>query len=350
MRLRILTFLLARVWRHRVALDVMALRPWKKRVLLALLGYMVYKLTIDFELQRAHRRATRFGPRWLGTFFLALLKSWSTLVGVRLASDGGLGLSALDHSRRYLIVWHPHGFIAWAAAFFLGQYAVEGRPHGREWYAMIAPVLFRIPFFGEALSLANGRGVDKKIVENLLSKGASIAIQPGGVKEQLITRHDQEQAVFPANMGFIRMAMRYGLDLLPVYVFGENQTYARVHGLESISNTIFKLTGFSIPIMKCKWGLPGPFFILFPKATDIHVRWGVPVPTGLPQPYPSDAAVEEVFHRYLANLRTVFHKHAYECLPQDVAAKGLHVIRLDGKPVPPHVQASTLSLSSISKM
>merc|ERR1740138_1017866 len=98
--------------------------------------------------------------------------------------------------------------------------AITGHPIGREWDGMIAPALFNLPVFSEALMLLNGRGVGKEVVESILGKGkATINIQPGGIKEQMITRHDQEQAVFPANLGFIRMAIKYGMPILPVYIF-----------------------------------------------------------------------------------------------------------------------------------
>merc|ERR1719339_705641 len=59
----------------------------------------------------------------------AMLSKFSTLLGVEFCSEGGEGLSKLDPSRRYMIVWHPHGFIAWTAMFLVSKMAVEGHPH-----------------------------------------------------------------------------------------------------------------------------------------------------------------------------------------------------------------------------
>lgn len=282
-------------------------------------------------LAHLEKQGTRLGPKWLGLLAWQFLNRCSELLGVRLASEGGRGLECMDPKRRYLIVWHPHGFLAWSALFIVSRMAVEGHPHGREWFAMVAPALFRIPIVSEALMLVNGRRVDKKIVENLARKGRSIALQPGGVKEQMASSHQQEQAIFPANLGFIRTALRHGMDLLPVYIFNENQMFRRVDGFEKVTKMVYDSTGFGLPVVTARFGLP--MAGLLPIPTDVHVRWGEPLEVGPPEPEPSDEMVEELFARYLAALRVLFDRHAHECLPPAVAARGLKIVRLDGRPV-----------------
>lgn len=299
---------------------------------LAATAYALYLNIRSRVLHSAERAGERIGPQWLGLLSWRIMNLFSRLVGVRLASEGGEGLGALDPAKRYLIVWHPHGFIAWSAMFIVSRMAILGHPHGREWFAMVAPALFRIPIISETLMLTNGRRVDKKVVESYLDKGKAIALQPGGIKEQMITRHDQEQAVFPANLGFIRMALRYGMDLLPVYIFNENQLYKRVDGMDKVTQNMFKYTGFGLPIVTARFGLP--MAGLLPLTTDVHVRWGKPIAVEKVD-NPTDEQVEELFLTYLESLRSIFYKHVHECLPPAVAARGLKVIRLDGKPVPP---------------
>mmetsp|Transcript_8108 Transcript_8108/g.25233 ORF Transcript_8108/g.25233 Transcript_8108/m.25233 type:complete len:345 (-) Transcript_8108:105-1139(-) len=295
-------------------------------------------------LARAEKQGTRIGPRWLGLLAWRFLNGFSELVGVRLASEGGEGLGKLDPERRYLIVWHPHGFLAWSALFIVSRMAVAGHPHGREWFAMVAPALFRLPIFSEALMLVNGRRVDKKVVENLAAKGRAIALQPGGVREQMLTTHEQEQAVFPANLGFLRMAIKHGMDLLPVYIFNENQMFKRMQGFERATKWVYDNTGFGLPVVAARFGLP--MAGLLPLPTDIHVRWGAPLAVGPPEPEPSEERVEALFCRYLGALRGLFARHAHECLPPEVAAKGLKIIRLDGKPVPEDAAREAVTLEA----
>lgn len=108
--------------------------------------------------------------------------------------------------------------------------------------------------------------------------------------------------------------------------FGENQLYRRVEGMEWLSKIIHQLTGMTLPIVTAKWGLPQAG--LLPIKTDIHVRYGAPVEVGLPEDEPSDERVNEVFARYVTELRRIFEENALECLPPAVAASGLKISRL----------------------
>ena len=42
----------------------------------------------------------------------------------------------------------------------------------------------------------------------------------------------------------------------PLYIFGENQLYRRVEGMEWLSRLIFRATGMTLPIVTAKFGLP----------------------------------------------------------------------------------------------
>merc|ERR1719291_430858 len=192
-------------------------------------------------------------------------------------------------------------------------------------------LLFNIPMLGEIFSMTNARPVDRKTIEYLLKSGASVAIQPGGVKEQAQTREDQEQAFFPAKLGFIRLAIQHGRPLMPLYLFGENQLYKRVDGLQWLSKIVHRLTGMTLPIVTAKFGIP--MAGLFPIATDVHIRWGKPVDVGEKEADPSDERVKEVFERYLAELQRLFDANAHDCLPPAVAAKGLKIVRLSANEV-----------------
>lgn len=270
------------------------------------------------------------GPVWLPLLVSKVLRMWSWLMGVNVKSENGA--EYLDQSRRYMITWHPHGFIVYAPIFLLAEKAIKGEPVGTPWHCTGAPVLFKVPVIGDIIQALSGRPVDKKSLESIMSQGGTIAVQPGGMNEQRVTRHDQELALFPANLGFIRMAIKHGTPLLILYVFGENQLYDRVDGSEKLTDMLHKATGLMLPFFKGKAGLP--LSGLTPKATDVHARWGAPVEVGDPDANPSDEKVEEVFRRYLAELQRVFYANAQECLPPDVAARGLKIVRLDGKPVP----------------
>uniref|UniRef100_A0A7S2QN10 Acyltransferase n=1 Tax=Zooxanthella nutricula TaxID=1333877 RepID=A0A7S2QN10_9DINO len=302
--------------------------PQRLLVALAAIGaFTQWRLSV---LRHSIRIGKPVGPLWLPLLVTKVLRLWSWLMGVTVKSESGAEL--VDQSRRYMITWHPHGFIVYCPIFLLAEKSIVGDPIGKPWHCTGAPVLFNVPIMGDTLQVLNGRPVDKKSLESIMGQGGTVAVQPGGMAEQKVTTHEQEQAMFPANLGFIRMAIKYGTPLLIVYIFGENQLFRRVSGFERLTEMFFKLSGMALPLFVGKAGLPVSG--LTPRATDVHVRWGAPVEVGEPDANPSDDKVEEVFQRYLSELCRVFYANAQECLPPDVAARGLKIIRLDRKPVP----------------
>ena len=49
----------------------------------------------------------------------------------------------------------------------------------------------------------------------LLSDGCSVAVNPGGLHEQVMTDHTQEQVFMQKRLGFIRIAMAAGKPIVP---------------------------------------------------------------------------------------------------------------------------------------
>merc|ERR1719460_3374690 len=143
----------------------------------------------------------------------------------------------------------------------------------------------------------DARSVNPKVLDRLAASGQTVAIQPGGIPEQLQADSEREVAVFPPRLGFIRLAMRHGIPLLPVYVFGENQAYDTCgRAGQALSQAVYRATGFPMVPVTGKWGVPW----LVPRKVDVHIRWGKPVPTAPANADPTDAEVEAVFDRYVA--------------------------------------------------
>lgn len=296
--------------------------PSPSLVLLAV--YATFLLCRLAVLKRAVKECRAVGPPWLGRFVTSLAQCMAHIVGVRIASCMGEGLQA-DPSQRYMYVWHPHGFVSYVPSFLMGGMARRGEPHAQEWFGTCAPLLFKIPLLGEMYTIANARPVDRSSLEFILGAGGTIAVQPGGIKEQAATRHDQEQAFFPKRLGFIRLAIKHGTALMPLYIFGENQLYKRVEGFDWLTRLIHNVTGMTLPIVTAKFGLLQAG--LLPIATDIHVRYGRPIDVGAPDAEPSEERVEEIYMRYVEELLRLFDANAHTCLPPAVAKRGLKIVR-----------------------
>jgi len=266
-------------------------------------------------------RLGSWGPRWLARMLSLVLSralGWSGAPIRSLRTPQ----PPIDPSKQHLVVWHPHGAYTCMAFGHCANQSVTQTPLA--WHAAVAPVLFKIPIMRELLLLFDARSVNAKVVDKLCASGATVGIQPGGVPEQLQTDCEREMAVFPPRLGFIRLAMRHGVPLLPAYIFGENQAYKTFGALgREVSRRVFKATGFPFVPVLGKWGLPW----LVPRTGPIDIRWGQPVPVGPPNASPTDAEVEAVYDAYVSALRQLFDEHKNDCLPAEIAAKGLMVIK-----------------------
>merc|ERR1712159_405046 len=76
-----------------------------------------------------------------------------------------------------------------------------------------------------------------------------------------------------------------------------------------------------IPFGIGRWDLP-----FVPKKQRITIHVGQAVDVGPPQEAPSDEYVREIFRKYCTELLRLFNRYKDSALPQDVAARGLHII------------------------
>lgn len=94
-----------------------------------------------------------------------------------------------------------------------------------------------------------------------LSRGARLAVAPGGIAEMFEgypkpgTHPDEEYAL--VGKGFIKMAIRHGIPVVPIYCFGSTKLLRRVQlpFLEEVS----RILRISICLFYGIFGLPIPF-------------------------------------------------------------------------------------------
>ena len=92
-----------------------------------------------------------------------------------------------------------------------------------------ASVVFCVPLVRELLLLMGVRDATRATLLRLLGAGHSIAIQPGGIWEMVMSDSSQEALYFQRSLGFVRLALEAGRPLLPCYSFGENQVRTPQH-------------------------------------------------------------------------------------------------------------------------
>ena len=217
----------------------------------------------------------------------------------------------------------PHG--SFAIGFFILHFrrlATDLRFMQFNCYAGAASVLFKIPILRELLLLLRCREASQKTLDALLETGKSVALNPGGLWEQVHTSHEREVIHLMPKLGFIRLAMRHGVPILPAYGFGENQLY-RTSWYAELTLPLRRWISDRLRV-----GIPavhGRFCSIFPFAGNHVFVVGQPVATGAPNPSPTAEQVNEVLLRWKAEMHRMFDENKH-LLPPEVAAQGLTIL------------------------
>jgi hypothetical protein len=116
-----------------------------------------------------------------------------------------------------------------------------------------------------------------------------------------------EEVVFlTSRRGFVRFALQRGLQLVPVYGFGENRTFRRYSALKRLRMYLSRKLGITIQAYRGRW------FTLIPFAYPIDVVVGAPLEV-VAKENATDAEVEDLLRRYIEALKALFeaNKHMY---------------------------------------
>jgi len=167
---------------------------------------------------------------------------------------------------------------------------------------LAASVLFAIPFVREGLSLLGCVDASKPTAEYNLRKGRSLLIFVGGEKEQLMTRRHEHKVVVKSRQGFVRLALEHGVDLVPMYVFGENDCYHLSTFLQGPREWLVKNFRIGLPIA---WG---PLYFLcpfWPLRQKLVVEIGKPIKVQKTE-NPTPEQVDELHSAFIKELQRLF--------------------------------------------
>ncbi|KLT45344.1 DAGAT-domain-containing protein [Cutaneotrichosporon oleaginosum] len=179
-----------------------------------LVPYTIWALAIDkapFKGGRPKRWARRF-PLWK---YFCQYYPCSMIKEADLPAD-----------RTYVFGYHPHGIISMGAvATFATEYTgfSENYP-GIKSHLLTLDSNFGIPFYRELLMFQGICSVSKRSCRNILRKGPgnAITIVVGGAAESLAAHPGTQDLTLKKRFGFIKVAIREGAQLVPVFSFGEN--------------------------------------------------------------------------------------------------------------------------------
>ncbi|EIW75198.1 diacylglycerol-acyltransferase [Coniophora puteana RWD-64-598 SS2] len=178
----------------------------------------------------------------------------------------------LPADRPYVFGYHPHGEGAMAT------FATEGTGFSRAFPGIRPHVLtltsnFKIPLYREIIMALGVSSVSKRSCSNILSgkgwrgapkfgpdgdrlpasAGEAITIVVGGAAESLSARPGTADLTLRKRLGFIKIAIQHGADLVPVFSFGENDIYQQMPNergttVYTVQKKFQSVFGFTFPL------------------------------------------------------------------------------------------------------
>jgi len=190
----------------------------------------------------------------------------------------------LDKNKNYIFGYHPHGILPFGAIINFGTNAnkFDNLYPGIKPYLVTLRTQFFIPFYNIYLSFLGITDASKESINKILNNGpgSSCVIILGGARESLNAYPESTKLTLKNRKGFIKLALLNGASLVPVYSFGQNDSYNQViynsdSTLRIIQKQFQKKLGFAIPFFYGT-GLFSKFGFL-PKRKPINTVIGKPI-------------------------------------------------------------------------
>jgi len=211
-------------------------------------------------------------------------------------SPGKQGASERDVAKK-MYCYHPHGILS-TGALLLMEAVPDLRVCGGPVLHHYAP-LFRLGVEG-LLGVKFGSASPSDL-HGYMRKGESpLMLVPGGFHEATITCSGHERVYLKHRKGFIKYALRYGYDLVPVYSIGENDLMSNPQGGWSWR---FALNNLGIPAV-LPFGFP--LFPIFPRR-GVELVTAVGPTVKMPHiPKPTAEDVSEHHERYMREVQKLY--------------------------------------------
>ncbi|XP_054608500.1 2-acylglycerol O-acyltransferase 2-A [Dunckerocampus dactyliophorus] len=227
----------------------------------------------------------------------------------------------LDPNKNYIFGFHPHGVLV-AGAFC--NFCTESTGFsslfpGLKSHLLMLPFWFRVPLFRDYIMSGGLVSSSKSSLSYLLSRpqGGNVAvIAVGGAPESLDARPGALTLQVHNRKGFIKMALRHGAQLVPVFSFGENELFDQIQNptgspLRTLQDRLQSIMGVALPLFHAR-GVFQYSFGLMPYRKPILTVVGAPICV-LPSPNPSSEDIDSLHKVYFDRLSELFeqHKHIY---------------------------------------
>ncbi|KAI7905377.1 diacylglycerol acyltransferase [Cokeromyces recurvatus] len=277
------------------------------------IAYIIY-LWLDPSPENGGRRSEWFRE-------LSFWKYFANYFPINLVKE-----SDLDPSKNYIFGYHPHGIISMGA---FANFGTEATGFSRLFPGIQPSLLtlksnFNIPLYRDIILALGLASVSRRSCERILASGPgrSIVIVIGGASESLNARPGVADLILKKRLGFIKLAIKQGADLVPTFSFGENDLYEQIDNsneswLWRIQKKMQQAVGFTLPLFHAR-GVFNYNVGLLPYRHPVVTVVGKPI--SVPklkegQTEPTEDQLKETQDLYIKELEFIYNKY------KDVYAK-----------------------------
>ena len=128
----------------------------------------------------------------------------------------------IDPNKKYVFGWHPHGILILSRIHVYGGVWETLFP-GVDIRVLGASPMFKLPGCREICLWMGAVDAGRRTAERVLKAGKSVVVYPGGSREIFDTdpNSSETRCHLTRRKGFVRLALKHGAELVPVFVFGE---------------------------------------------------------------------------------------------------------------------------------
>ena len=205
-----------------------------------------------------------------------------------------------------LLAYSPHG--VFCAAFSGSHGVLHPLLFDKGVVFLLASFLYHMPLFRlfVVALFGNVRDASRGSMESLMTERRHVALLPGGLEEASIVEPGRERVYVRRRKGFVKLALRYGYTIYPIYTFGESEAYRTFVPAWLPFALRWRINSWKLPVAAPwgRWWAP-----LMPLAgAELHTVVGRPIkcPRTDEKQLRGGPIVDEYHRRYVAELLRVF--------------------------------------------
>lgn len=248
-------------------------------------------------------------PGWKGMDRMWKLFNYSSTCANYFGRFDIVASAPIDPKGQYFVASHPHGTLIFQRMFWRSSLLEPLFPSERV-RMLAASVLFRIPIVREMTLWFGAVDASRSNVDRLLRRGCSVVVYPGGIDEMPLTGDGPTSDVrLRTRTGFIRLAAKHGVPVLPTFCFGELEAVSAVSPLPSgLAKWLQQTLRMSTTCFIGRW------LTFMPRRVPFTLCLGAPIPTRqCTEAADLDLEVKRVHALYKQGLRELYEANKVAC-------------------------------------